>query len=161
MPPEIQGLLPYFVNFAIVIVLLVLMTRKSLRKFVYQRHERMRDSFASAAMAHKGATDRAESAKRSLAAIQSEESALLQEEVMAANQEAREILEKADAEVRRVVKETDRLVGVEQDEASSGVRGQFLALVVRETEENLRRGLKKDDHTAILKRAQMSIEVGV
>ena len=47
------------------------------------------------------------------------------------------------------------------EEATDRVKGAFLDLVVHATENSLRSGLKKDDHSAILKRAQNSIEVGV
>jgi F0F1-type ATP synthase membrane subunit b/b' len=121
----------------------------------------MRDAVESAAIAHKKAADREEAAIKSLAAVSQEAELLLQGEAASAAQEGKEILEKAQAEVRRIAQETERLVGVEQDEASEGVKGRFLELVVQETEESLRRSLKRDDHSAILRRAQNSIEVGV
>lgn len=161
MGAEFQPLLPYFVNFAIVLALVVFMARKPLRKYVYQRHERMQDAFEAAAIAHKRAAERADVARRSLAALANEERALLQRESASAEQEKREIMEKAQAEALRVAKDAERLAGVEQDEAADRVKNQFLDLVVRETEESLKRGLKRDDHSAILKRAQNSIEVGV
>lgn len=157
---EFKGLVPYFVNFAIVIVLLVFMTRKSLRKYVYQRHERMQDAFTAAAVAHQKAAERASAAKAAMAALANEERALLQREATSADQEKREILDKAQVESQRVARDAERLAGVEQDEASERVKGQFLNLVVQETEASLKRSLKRDDHTAILKRAQNSIEVG-
>ncbi len=161
MSAEFQPLIPYFINFGIVLALVVFMARKPLRKYVYQRHERMRDSFEAAAIAHKKAADRAEGARRSVAELANEERVLLQRESASAEQEKREILEKAQAEVQRVTRDAERLAGVEQDEAADRVKGQFLDLVVRETEESLKRGLRRDDHSAILKRAQNSIEVGV
>lgn len=161
MSTEFAPLIPYFINFAIVIVLCVLMFRKPLRKYVYQRHERMRDAVESAAVAHRKASERASAAKRSLAAIAQEEQSLLQREAADAGAEKKEILEKAQAEAQRVAREAERRAGVEQEEASERVKGQFLNLVVHETEESLKRSLKQDDHSAILKRAQNSIEVGV
>jgi F-type H+-transporting ATPase subunit b len=158
---EFQPLIPYFINFAIVIVLCVVMFRKPIRKFVYQRHERMRDAVESASIAHRKASERAEAARKAMAAIGEEERALLAREAASAELERKEILEKAQAEAQRVAREAERLAGVEQEEASERVKGAFLDLVVRETEDSLRRGLKKDDHSAILKRAQNSIEVGV
>jgi F-type H+-transporting ATPase subunit b len=159
--PEFEPLIPYFINFAIVIALCVFMGRKPLRKFVYQRHERMRDAVESAAVAHQKASARAEAAKRALAAATQEEKSILQKEASSTELEKKEILDKAAAEAQRVSREAERLAGVEHEEASEKVKGAFLDLVVRETEESLKRGLKKDDHSAILKRAQNSIEVGV
>ncbi len=161
MAPEFKPLVPYFVNFAIVVAMIFAMARKPLRKFIYQRHERMRDAFEAAAIAHRKAAARADEARRALASLAGEEGGILQRESASAEVERKEILEKAQAEVQRVLKEAERLASVEQDEASERVKGQFLELVIRETEDTLRRSLKKDDHSAILKRAQNSIEVGV
>lgn len=161
MSPEIQALIPYFVNFGIVLALIVFMSRKPLRKMVYQRHERMKDAIEAAAIAHQKAKTRAEAAQRALNSVAGEESALLAREAAAIEQEKREILEKANAEVIRLGREADRLASVEQDEASEQVKAKFLDQVVSETEQSLKRGLKKDDHSAIIRRAQNSIEVGV
>lgn len=161
MSPEFEPLIPYAINFGIVVALIVAMGRKPLRKFVYQRHERMRDAVESAAIAHRKASSRAEAASRSLGAVAQEERAILQRESAGADQEKKEILEKAQAEAQRVTREAERLAGVEQEEATERVKEQFLNLVVRETELSLKRGLNKEDHSAIVKRAKNSIEVGV
>ena len=161
MASEFEALVPYFVNFSLVVMGLVFAGRKPLRKFIYQRHERMRDLVESAAIAHKNASARERVAREALVGVLKEEAGLLLRESESAEQEKREILEKAGVEVKRVNGETERLVGVEQDEAVERVRERFLALVVQEAEDGLRKGLKRDDHSAILKRAQNSIEVGV
>lgn len=161
MAPEFQPLVPYFVNFAIVVVMVFMIARKPLRKFVYQRHERMRDAIEAAAVAHRTAAARAEQARRSVGALASEEAAILQREAASAETEKKEIMEKGQAEAQRVLNEAERLAAVEHEEATERVKGQFLDLVIKETEDNLKRSLKKDDHSAILKRAQNSIEVGV
>jgi F0F1-type ATP synthase membrane subunit b/b' len=158
---EFLPLIPYFINFGIVVVLCVVLFHKPLHKYVYQRHERMRDAVESAAVAHRKATDRAEAAKRALEGVSQEEKAILSKEAAGAELEKQEVLEKAQSEARRVTREADRLAGVEQEEATDRVKTAFLNLVVHETEESLKRGLKEDDHSAILRRAQNSIEVGV
>ncbi len=161
MAPELRALVPYFINFSIVAALLYMMLRKPLRKYVYQRHERMRDAIEAAAIAHRKAASRAEGARRMIGGLAAEEVSLLSREAAGAEQEKKEILEKGRAEAQRVLKEADRLAAVEQEEASERVKGQFLDLVIAETESTLKRSLKKDDHSAILKRAQNSIEVGI
>lgn len=161
MAPEFQALIPYFVNFSIVVAIVFFAGRKPLRKYVYQRHERVRDSVEGAAASHQKSATRLDSAKRSLAGLASEDRAIVQRESDGAEQEGKEILEKARAEAQRVAREAERLAAAEREEAAERVKHQFLDLVVRETEESLKRGLKKDDHSAIFKRAQSSIEVGV
>lgn len=161
MAPEFRELVPYFINFSIVIGLIVYMGRKPLRKHVYQRHERMRDAFEAAAIAHKKAATRASAAEGALRGLAAEEGALLNSELRAAELEKKEIIEKGQVEAQRILKEADRLANVEQDEATERVKGQYLELVIADAEATLKRSLKKDDHSAILKRAQNSIEVGV
>lgn len=158
---NIQEVVPYAVNFGIVVVILATVLRKPTRKFIYQRHERMKDAFESASIAHNKATARAEAARLAVSAAAKEEESLVARERQFAEQEKQEILNKAQAEAKRVHDDAERLASAEQDDASGRVKEEFLKLVVSQTEDSLRRNLKKDDHTAILKRAQSSIEVGV
>lgn len=156
-----HALIPYAVNFSIVVVFLVFVTRKPLKKFLYQRHERMKDSFESAARAHKKAAERSAAATSAIRGAPAKEAEIIANERRFAEQERSEILEKSQLEAKRVLSEAERLVGVEQEEAGDRVKAAFLDMVVRGTEESLRKGLKKDDHSAIVRRAQNSIEVGV
>lgn len=157
----IQEVAPYAVNFSIVVVFLAVILRKPARKFLYQRHERMKDAVESAAIAHQKAAQRVDAAKLAMSQARSEEAALLEKERQHALLEKKEILERAKIEAERVIQEAERLAQVEQEEASDRVKDEFLQRVVKGAEESLVRGLKRDDHSAILKRAQSSIEVGV
>ena len=158
---NIHALLPYAVNFSIVIIFLVYVARQPAKKFLYQRHERMKDSFEAAARAHQTAKDRSAAARGALQSVAAKESEIISTERKFAEQEKKEILEKSNIEAKRVLSEAERLVSVEQDESADRVKSVFLDLVVRGTEDSLRKSLKKDDHSAIVKRAQNSIEVGV
>jgi F-type H+-transporting ATPase subunit b len=157
----LRDVIPYAVNFSAVVVILAVITRKPLKKFLYQRHARMKDAVESAAIAHEKAKARMLAAKKNLDSAAAEEQLILSKERSQAEIEKSEILEKAKAESQRVVAEAERLAVFEQEEASEKVKQEFLDLVVREAESSLKNGLKRDDHQAILKRAQNSIEVGV
>ena len=159
--PIFNEVFPYFVNFSITVALIVLMARKPLRRYVYQRHERMKDAIDAAAIAHQKAVARSEAAKRAIAASATEEQRLVTQERAQAEQEKREILEKAKTEAARTLEEADRLAAVEREEAFDKVKEQFLDQVVADAEKRLKQDLKRDDHRAILQRAQNSIEVGV
>jgi F0F1-type ATP synthase membrane subunit b/b' len=141
---HIQDVVPYAVNFSIVVAILAVVVRKPARKYIYQRHERMKDAFESATIAHQKAATRAEAARKAIGTLGQEEAAVMTRERQYAEQE-----------------KADRLASHEQDDASGRVKEEFLNLVVAKAEESLRQNLKKDDHSAILKRAQSSIEVGV
>ena len=158
---HMKDLTPYAVNFSIVLVMLAAMVRKPAQKFLYQRHEHMKDAVEAALASHKKALARFSAAEKSAKAASQESAALVDREVAAAKAEAGEISQKASAEVVRLQKEAERLSQVEAEAAQERVKMDFLNLVVNQTEDDLRRGLKKDDHSAILKRAQSSIEVGV
>lgn len=158
--PIFKGVFPYFINFTITIALLVFFTRKALRRYVYQRHERMKDAVESAARAHQKALARIEAAKASIAGMAAEEQSLVSAERSQVEQEKKEILEKSRAEAARQSQESDRLAASEREEAFEKVKEQFLSAVVQGTEQKLKANLKKDDHSAIIKRAQNSIEVG-
>ena len=161
MAEELEPIVPYFINFAITIAILVWMLRAPFRKFLYQRHERVRDSVNAAALAYEEANRHAEAAKRALSLVASDEREFFARDNATTEQEKKEIIKKAQAEALRVAREAERLSGAELDAAADRLRDQFLDLVVQEAESSLRRGLKKEDHSAIVKRAQMSIEVGV
>lgn len=161
MAPVFQEVFPYFVNFTITLVLIVVMARKPLRRYVYQRHERMKDAVESAAKAHAKALARSEAAKRAISALSAEEQSMVARERTQAEQEKSEILQKSRAEAERVLREADRLAAVERDEAFAKVKEQFIDLVVQGTEQHLKQSLKKDDHSAIVKQAQHSITAGV
>lgn len=154
-----QEVFPYFVNFSITIVILVFMLRQPLRRYVYQRHERMKDAVESAARAHEKAIRRSEAAKGALHAAGAEEQKLTASERAQAENEKAEIIQKSRAEAERLGKEADRLAAAEREEAFEKVKTEFLNSVIQGTEQKLKQGLKKDDHIAIIKRAQNSIEV--
>jgi F0F1-type ATP synthase membrane subunit b/b' len=156
-----KEVVPYAANFSIVVVMLALMLRKPARRFLYQRHERMKDAFEAAEIAHKKAASRVGTAKKAMEQAEAESREILAREKQHAEVEKNEILEKAAQESKQVLEEADRLVQVEQEEASDRVKEEFLQLVVGQAESSLKNSLKKDDHSAILKRAQNSIEVGV
>jgi F0F1-type ATP synthase membrane subunit b/b' len=157
----VRDVIPYAVNFGAVVVILGAVLRKPTRKFIYQRHERMKDAIESAAIAHRKADDRARAARKAVEGLAAETSSLAERERRSAEAERAEIAEKAEREAERLAKESDRLAQAEQEESSERVKEEFLAEVVSAAEESLRRGLKRDDHSAILKNAQKSIEVGV
>lgn len=153
--------IPYAVNTTIVVAFLAVVLRKPTRKFLYQRHERMKDVFEVASRQFSVAQERNATAKNMLASLTTGADAFFSKEKALAEKEKAELLESAHSEATRIAKETDRLVAVEGDDALDKVRETFIEMVVGATEENLRKGLKGDDHSAIVKRAQNSIEVGV
>jgi F-type H+-transporting ATPase subunit b len=157
----LRDVIPYAINFSTVVVILAVVTRKPLKKFLYQRHERMKDAVEGAAIAHQKALARVTAARKKVESAAAEEQQIVAKEKQQTEIEKKEILENAKTESQRMLGEADRLAAFEQEEASEKVKEQFLQMVVRETENSLKNGLKKDDHHAILKRAQDSIEVGV
>lgn len=158
---HVEQVTPYAVNFSLVVCVLVLLLRKPTRKFVYQRHEQMKDSIEAATRAYELASKKHTEAAAKAAQLSTLSSNLLRSELDQAKVEAADISKKAEAETKRLANETERLAQVEAEEAFRKVRAGFVDLVIEGAENNLKVGLKRDDHAAILKRAQSSIEVGV
>ena len=161
MSSEFESLVPYFINFVIVLAMLAMIIKKPLRRYIYQRHERIRDVVEGAQIAHSRAKEKHEAAQKVLANVDEDAAAIFQSEASAVEAEKSEIISKARAEALRLAREAERLSGAEADDALARVKREFLELVVREAEGRLKSGLKRDDHSAILKRAKNSIEVGV
>ena len=157
----LHSVIPYVVNFSVVVVLLFILIRKPAKKFLYQRHEHMADQIQSAGKAYEKAAARNHTAKQVLAEFSTEEASLLQQEKLNAQNEKQEILSKATAEASRVTLEANRLAEVESAETATKLQKEFIDLVVSVAETNLTNNLKQNDHEEILRHARTSIEAGV
>ncbi len=157
----LHGMLPYAVNFSIVVTLVVVGARKPLKKFVFQRHGRIKDFVEDSARAHKRAVERAESAKRALSQLDVESRRIKDAELDSAKREAAEILSKAEDEAARVRKEAEMIMAAESTDQDEKVKEEFLNRVIARAESKLQGGLRSDDHAQIVRRARSSIEVGV
>lgn len=158
---NLSVVIPYAINFSLVVVILYFAARKPLRKYVYQRHERMSDAFNVAASQFKKAQDRHQAAKSSVNNLGKKESEYFSSGRSAAEAEKKEIIEKAHAEAKRLLLEADRMMAAETDDNTQKIKKEFLEMIVAQTESGLKKDLKSSDHSAIYKRAQNSIEVGV
>lgn len=158
---HVEQVVPYAVNFGLVACILAILLRKPTRKFVYQRHEQMKDSIEAATRAYELASKKHTEAAAKASQLSTLSANLLKSELAQANQEASDLSRKAELESKRLAAETERLAQVEAEDAFRKVRAGFVDLVIEGAENNLKVGLKRDDHAAILKRAQSSIEVGV
>lgn len=161
MPEGFQQIVPYAVNFSIVVVLLVFIARNPLKKYLYQRHERMRDFLEDSARVHAKSLERNKAVSAQLSSAEREMGRIVEREIAQAKQEAQEHVQKSHEEVERIEKEAQRLADTEGSESEGRVKSVFVDLVISQTEAALRQELKKDDHSAIIKRAQNSIEVSV
>ena len=155
----VREVIPYAINFSLVVVLLAVVARKPVKKFLYQRHERMKDFLEDSARVHARASKRNQEATHKLAQLSAETQTMIAREISAAKAEAAEMLVKAKEEAERVAKEAQRLADAEASDSQEQVKSIFVDLVISQAEGSLKAGLKKDDHSAIIKRAQNSIEV--
>lgn len=157
----VSALLPYAVNFSAVVLIVTVVAKKPLRKFVFQRHERIKDFVESSALAHRRAAERAEAAKRATAQLAAEAQKIKQADLDSAGREAAEILAGAEKEAARVRRDAERMMAVEAAEMEEKIRSRFLDQVISRVETKLQSGLRTDDHAKIVRRARSSIEVGV
>jgi F0F1-type ATP synthase membrane subunit b/b' len=157
---NIQEVVPYAVNFSIVVVFLSVVLRKPLRKYVYQRHERIRDSIESATIAFNRAKERADRASAALRGLAGEVQGIKESERQAALREKQQIEAAAQTESARWALEGQRMAEADAQEAGQKIKEQFLRLVVAQAEAKISGGLDKGRHEEILKGARASIEAG-
>jgi F-type H+-transporting ATPase subunit b len=157
---ELGSLLPFVVNFTVVLVLLAVLARKPLRKFVYQRHERLKDFLESSAKEHELAASRLAAAEASLRGADGEVASIMEREARASAAEAADLVARAKEEAARAAREAEALVLSQASDASEKMKLQFVEMVISTTGDRLRSGLRHDDHSAIFERAQSSIGAG-
>jgi len=160
MGESLKHVLPYAVNFSIFAIILGSLLRKPLQKFVFQRHERIKDFVESSAGAHASALDRAKRARGVLLSFDSEIAAVEAEELRLAKEEAAELIARAKKDVERVALDAKRIAENEAQELSDGVRAKFLLQAIDAADASLRDDLKSEQHNYILRAARSSIEAG-
>lgn len=154
----LSGLIPYAFNFSIIAGAAAYFGRAPIRKLVYQRHERMKDLVESATKAKKGAEKRFLEVQTKLQKITEESRKLLQEAEADAKSEAAQLLARADHEVARLRTDTDRILKNEEEHRSTDLRNNMINQAIVAAEASLRKNLKKEDHTAIIRRAKSRLE---
>lgn len=154
----IEGLLPYAINFSIVAGSALYFGRKPLAKFVYQRHERMKDLLESAAAAQEEAKKRFEAVMKSIENSDNEVSAILKETEADARAEAAAIEAKAQADADKVLSDAEKIVEHERHGQMNELKQKVIFKALTQAEVNLRKGINEDVHTQMLKAAKTQIE---
>ncbi|MCO5142410.1 MAG: hypothetical protein M9962_04895 [Oligoflexia bacterium] len=156
-----QVVIPYAFNASVVVVILFVLLRKPTKKFVFQRHERMKDLFESAKKAKLEAEQALSSAQLNLEQFKKNEQQLFSKEVEKIDREIQELKTKNEDEIKRLKVEADRLVKNELESAGSRVVERFVKMITDATSSKLESKLQKDDHVAIINDARSNIEAGV
>lgn len=157
----LKHILPYAVNFSIFAVILVALIRNPFKKFVFQRHERIKDFLGASAKAGEEAEARIAKANALIHGFAAESRRVMAEEVVQAKQDAAQIVEKARQDAARVSAEAKKIAENETQELSDSVRMQFLSQAIAAADKDLRASLKKEHHNKILSKASSRIEAGV
>lgn len=158
MNEALHHVLPYIVNFSILVVGVVFFTRKPFQRFVYQRHERIKDSAESAARDRSAVEARVKKVEAAVAAFSQDAERIRTQERLGATQDVNEIAEKARQELASIQSGGQRIIENESRERQLQVRGAYVDLILRETEEKLKKGLKREDHSGLVKSAGGKIE---
>lgn len=161
MSAEIVGVLPYAVNFSILVIALVFFTRKPFQRFVFQRHERIKDAVLSADKDKRLASDRMDAVARALKTFNEDAEKIRNDERHAGVLESAAIAERSKQELARISAESIRIIENESRERELLVRRKFVDLVAKDAEGKLSKNLKRDDHGGLIKRAGAHIEVSV
>ncbi len=160
MISELHEILPYAVNFSIVVAVVTFFARKPFQRLVFQRHEHLKDFIEASAKVFETAQARHKLIAEKLSNVEKEEREILANEIASAKKEAEEIVAKGKAEAERTKNEAARMAAAESADIESRVKAQFLDQVLKSVESRLKEDLKSDDHKKIVRQAQSSIEVG-
>ncbi len=154
----IEGMIPYAVNFTIVASAAIYFGRKPLAKFVFQRHERAKNLVESAADTQREAKKRFEKVMRSIENSLEEVQTLLNESEAGAKAEAKEILEKAEADVAKVKADAEKIVEYERNGQLESLKQRVISRALDQAEVELHKDMNDDFHSTALKRAKTQIE---
>jgi F0F1-type ATP synthase membrane subunit b/b' len=160
MEAALHHVLPYIVNFSIVVVLLFVVGHKPFQKFVFQRHERLKDFVEDSRKVFGTAQSRNTAISSKVSSLDREEREILDAELISARKDAEEVVAKGDAEAERILKDATKMAAAEAAEIEARVKAQFLDQVLNSVEGRLKEDLNRDDHKKIVQRAQSSIGVG-
>ena len=153
-----SGLIPYAVNFSIVAGAAIYYGRKPFSKYVYQRHVTQKNLVESAHEEKKQAEERFKVVQASLSNFDNEAQEISSASQKSAESEATRILEKAKAESLRLDDDAKRIVSNERKQQEGLVRSEILDLALEKTEKDLRSGMSKDQHSALIQHGRSTIE---
>ncbi len=146
-------LIPFGINFTITVTALFFILRKPLRKFVYQRHEKIKDLVHFANKSEKEAQDRLEQAEKLLSTMSEEEKRITAQEIDKAQRRAKSLLEKNEESVRRMEADAQRII---ENEARQLEEALFLSLLNRaegSAKEKISSTVKEKEQKELLKKA--------
>jgi F0F1-type ATP synthase membrane subunit b/b' len=158
MQSALHHTLPYIVNFSILVLGLVVATRKPLQRFVYQRYERIKDATESAQRDRLVTDARLKKIELATAAFDRDALALREREGLAAKSDVAAVVERTKQELARIQDDAQTIVANESRDRLQEMRGAYVDLVLANTEAKLRSGLKGEDHSGLIKRAARKIE---
>lgn len=160
MQHELSALIPYFVNFAIIVIGLGFAISKPFSRFVYQRHEHIRDLVESAKKEKLLIEAKMKELESGLTHLRATSEKMLNDERAAATAEALQIADKSRQEAARIEADADRIIENELREGELKVKAIFVNQVIADAESKLQKDLKREDHAHLVKRASGTIEVG-
>lgn len=112
------------VNFLVIVALLHRLLYKPVRRFIRQRRERMEAERQAVAQARKEAESIRRQYEEKLRALEEEQKSTLAAARARADEEAKEILEKARRQARALREAADRHVAVQVEEGAAALRGE-------------------------------------
>ncbi len=154
----LSGLIPYAINFSIVAGSFIYFGRKPLAKFVFQRHQRLKDQVESAEVAKKEATKRFEEVMKSLENSEKEIELLLAETEKDAKSEALEILTRAESDAEKLKSDAERILEHEKTAQLSAMKQKLIVSAVGKAKDTLQKGMNDEVHTKMLNVAKSQLE---
>lgn len=154
----ISSIIPYAVNFSLVLGLVVYYGRKPLKKFIYQRHERQKDIFDIAKKKKEESEERIDRVKQLLANLGQEKENILAESQRLSDIEIKELMDKTGKEKIRLSKDIERAIGNEKTQAMKFLQNEFVRQISDLAEKNIREQVKEKNHESIISAAIKNTE---
>ena len=155
---EISSIIPYAVNFSIVVAIGVYYGCNPLRKFIYQRHERQKDLLEFAAKEKEESKKRIEKMQALLSKLPEEKKRIFEETRRLNELEIKSILDKPEKEKNRLNKDIEEAIRNEKLQTRKALRNQFVDKIVKTTESKIKLGMKEVDHRALVSMAIQNTE---
>ena len=150
---DISSIIPYTVNFSLVVSLAVYYGKGPLAKLIYQRHERQKDVFDVAARKEKESEDQMKRVKKLLSELPQEKKNILEESQRLKAIEMKSFLEKTEKEKERLSKDMDRTINSEKMQARKFLQNHFVDQIVKITKKNITLRVKEENHKIIISAA--------
>lgn len=147
---NVPGLITQFINFGLLLGLLLVILYRPVLRMLDQRAERIRDALSQAERARQESARSQEEVQKALTEARERAQQILQQAQEAGQRMEREARETARRQAEEMIERARSEIQRERDEAIEQVRAQFADLALTAAERVVRRSLDRDAHRSLV-----------